>query len=90
MKFANRKVDLIDEQKIHPRVKKVLKKYSLQHYFVSAKTGEGIDNLYFQTVKLADDVGYINNFNMNGRETIMDHSKKNLNMKKKKKESKCC
>ena len=71
-------------------MKKVLKKYSLQHYFVSAKTGEGINDLFHQTVKQADDAGYINDFNIHGRETIMDRNKKYPDNKAKKDNKKCC
>ena len=80
-------VDLISSPQIHPRVAKILKKYSLNHYFVSAKTNEGMEDLFYNTVKTADDLGYINNFNMNHRETIIET---NSTMSKKKDKKKSC
>jgi hypothetical protein len=81
-------VDLLPDATIHPRVQKILKKYSLNHYFVSAKTNEGIEDLFFNTVKTADDLGYINNFNMNHRETIIEQNSSVI--KKKVKKKGCC
>lgn len=80
---------MVPDQKIHPRVQKILKKYSLNHFFVSAKTGEGIEDLFYSTVKVADDLGYINNFNMNHRETIIENNSSSVIRKKEKKKG-CC
>jgi hypothetical protein len=79
---------LISNPIIHSKVQKILKKYSLNHYFVSAKTGEGLEDLFFNTVKTADDLGYINNFNMNHRETIIETN--SSVSRKTSKNKKCC
>ena len=65
-----------------------MKKYSLNHYFVSAKTNKGIDDLFHLTVKTADDLGYINNFNMNHRETVIENN--SSVSKRPNKNSGCC
>ena len=85
----NNQVDLLKEPKIHPRIQKIVKKYSINHFFSSAKSNQGIDDLFMQTVKNADDLGYINNFNMNHRETIIDNNS-TRNPKKKQKREGCC
>ena len=78
------------EREIDDRVQKIIKKYNFNHFFVSAKTNEGIENLFFETVKNADDLGYINDFNINHRDTVIQHSNSTTKIKNKKKDKGCC